>query len=131
MAVPLENDDGERSHAATSVTMMTLSGQSDDSTRLGYNVVWVPTHCIHAERSDDGSLRTWISMFSPEVRGAFANIGLHYQPSEAYESHLYQLEVLDEDLQSSEKRAMRTSEKIRSSLVTTTRCWTASTKMVI
>ena len=67
---------------------------------LGYNVVWVPTHCIHAERSDDGSLRTWISMFSPEVRGAFANIGLHYQPSEAYESHLYQLEVLDEDLQS-------------------------------
>ena len=40
-------------------------------------------------------------MFSPEVRGAFANIGLHYQPSEAYESHLYQLEVLDEDLQSS------------------------------
>ena len=59
VAVPLENDDGERSHAATSVTMMTLSGQSDDSTRLGFNVAWVPTYCIHAKRSDDGSLRTW------------------------------------------------------------------------
>ena len=84
VAVPLENEDGKSSQAATGVTMMTLSGQSDDSTRLGFNVAWVPTSCIHAERSDDGSLRTWIDMFSPAVRGAFANIGMHYQPDATY-----------------------------------------------
>ena len=103
VAVPYETEAGQSRHAASSVTMMTLSGKSDKETLLGYNVAWVPTSCIRAERSDDGSLLTWIDMFSPAVRGAFANVGMHYQPTEWYESHLYPLTVQNESLQSADE----------------------------